>query len=73
MNPKLREFERASGLEIYGLGRDRVKWEAALEKYAELIVAECGEVAYKAYWDNPETVKGIHIQEKIKEHFGIDK
>ena len=45
----------------------------ALESFAELIVRECGEVAYKAYWDNPETVRGIHIQEKIKEHFGVEE
>jgi len=42
------------------------------EKFAELIVRECGEVAYKAYWNNPETVRGVHIQEKIKEHFGVE-
>jgi hypothetical protein len=44
-----------------------------VKTFTELIVKECGEVAYKAYWDNPETVKGIHIQEKIKEHFGIEE
>ena len=42
-------------------------------KFAELIVKECGEVAYKAYWDNPETVRGIHIKEKIKQHFGVEE
>jgi hypothetical protein len=42
-------------------------------KFAELSVKECGEVAYKAYWDNPETVRGIHIQEKIKQHFGVEE
>jgi len=44
-----------------------------IEKFAELIVKECGEVAYKAYWDNPETIRGIHIQEKIKHHFGVEE
>jgi hypothetical protein len=44
-----------------------------LEKFAELIVRECGEVAYKAYWNNPETVRGVHIQEKIKQHFGVEE
>ena len=44
-----------------------------LEKFAELIVRECGEVAYKAFWDNPETVRGVHIQEKIKQHFGVEE
>ena len=43
------------------------------EKFAELIVRECGEIAYKAYWDNPETVRGIHIKEKIKKHFGVEE
>jgi hypothetical protein len=47
--------------------------EAYLKKFAELIVKECGEIAYKAYWDNPETVRGIHIKEKIKKHFGVEK
>ena len=43
------------------------------EKFAELIVRECGDIAYKAYWDNPETVRGIHIKEKIKQHFGVEE
>ena len=47
--------------------------EVYSEKFAELIVEECGEVAYKAYWDNPETVRGIHIKEKIREHFGVEE
>ena len=43
-----------------------------IEKFAELIVRECGEVAYKAYWANPETVRGRHIEVKIREHFGVE-
>ena len=39
-----------------------------LEKFAELIVKECGEVAYNAYWEEPEKFgKGTHIKEKIKQ------
>ena len=41
MNEKIRDFERQSGLEIYGLGKDRTKWKAAVEKYTELVVQEC--------------------------------
>ncbi len=41
MNKRLRDFERESGLDIYGLGARRDKWERALAKYAELIVKEC--------------------------------
>jgi hypothetical protein len=41
MNEKIRDFERQSGLEIYGLGKDRTKWKTAMEKYTELVVKEC--------------------------------
>ena len=41
MNERIREIERQSGIEIYGLGLDRIKWESTLEEFAELIVREC--------------------------------
>jgi len=41
MSDRIRYLERASGLEIYGLGAKRDKWEATLEKFAGLIVEEC--------------------------------
>ena len=74
MNDKLRQFEKESKLEIYGLGAKRVPWEAALEKYAELVVEECcqqllkediryGEYGYNQY--------GLH--NKLREHFGVKK
>ena len=44
MNKQLRQFERESKLEIFGLGAKRHIWEAALEKYAELIVKDCIEI-----------------------------
>ena len=47
MNERLRQFEKESKLEIFGLGARREVWEKALEKYAELIVREC----MKEAWD----------------------
>jgi hypothetical protein len=38
MKEQIRQFERQSNIDVYGLGLDRVKWEAALEKFTELIV-----------------------------------
>ena len=72
MKKRIREFERSSGLEIYGLGKDRVKWEAAMEKFAELIVRECAQVcrdqpniyALKADRDNCAIA--------IEQHFGVE-
>lgn len=43
------------------------------ELFAKLIVRECGAVAYKAYWKNPETVRGRHIEEHIRAHFGVEE
>ncbi len=68
-NNKIRELIKQHDINITidGLGYG----EGNVESLVELIVEECGEIAYKAYWANPETVRGIHIKEKIKQHFGV--
>jgi hypothetical protein len=68
MNERIKELLEQAGVKYVTMPKDTV-----YEKFAELIVKECGEIAYKAYWDNPETVRGIHIKEKIKKHFGVEK
>ena len=40
-------------------------------EFAELIVRECGEIAYKTYWNNPLEVRGIHFKEAMYKRFGI--
>ena len=65
MNKLLREFEKESGLEIYGLGARRDKWEHTIEKFTELIVKECANVA--ADHD------ALDIYEEIREHFGVEE
>jgi hypothetical protein len=62
MNKLIREFEKTSGLDVYGLGAKRVPWEAALEKYAELIVRECADLV--ADDDNAFD---------ILKHFGVEE
>ena len=68
MSERIRELLEQAGVKYVTMPKDTV-----YEKFAELIVEECGEIAYKAYWDNPETVRGIHIKEKIKKHFGVEE
>ncbi len=80
MNQQIRQLAEQAGMvkileehaHEYGNGTFENTPYPELEKFAELIVRQCGEVAYKAYWDNPETVRGIHIKEKIKQHFGVE-
>jgi hypothetical protein len=72
MNERIKLLAEQATITELGVdnGFDRVTFDK--QKFAELIVEECGEVAYKAFWDNPETVRGIHIKEKIKQHFGVE-
>ena len=67
---RLREFEKASGLEIYGLGAKRVPWEAAMEKFAELIVRECAEFAN----EHNEELEGVTlgVGQALKKQFGVE-
>jgi hypothetical protein len=71
MNELIRKCERESHIDVYGLGLDRVKWEAALEKFAELIVKECariGELKEQGYEDyDPNLSVGWYM----KQHFGV--
>jgi hypothetical protein len=81
MNERIKQLAEQAGMvkifeehaHEYGNGTFENTPYSELEKFAELIVRECGEVAYKAYWNNPETVRGVHIQEKIKQHFGVEE
>jgi hypothetical protein len=66
MNKQLRQFEKESGLEIYGLGTRREKWEAALEKYAELIVQECVLISRTS-------TDGFSAVRRMEERFGVEE
>jgi hypothetical protein len=57
MIKRLREFEKQSGLEIFGLGAKRHLWEAALEKYAELIIRDCDQYACST-WEHGHLLGG---------------
>jgi len=41
MNEQLRQLAIKSGIDIYGLGSDREKWESVLERFANLIIGKC--------------------------------
>jgi len=65
MNKRIKQFERDSGLEIYGLGQDRVKWKSVVEKFADLILEEIMQ----------ELIINGHDDAFIclNKHFGVDK
>lgn len=82
MNKQLREFEKESGLDIYGLGARRDKWEAALEKYAELIVRECISITDELVVNSTRTSNELYadhngalfeVKRRIESHFGVEE
>jgi hypothetical protein len=73
MNNQLREFERASRLDIYGLGKDRNKWEASLDKFAELIVQECVRYFNEDYVRDFDVLWREDLSKGMKEHFGVEE
>jgi hypothetical protein len=73
MNERIRTFERESHIDVYALGLDRVKWEATLEKFVDMIVKECAQVADA---ERPSSLGCGYITKttgiRIKEHFGVE-
>ncbi len=41
MNDKINVLAKRSGIDLYGLGLDREKWEKCLESFSKLIIQEC--------------------------------
>jgi len=41
MNERLKEFEKQSKLEIYGMGARKEMWNPAVEKFAGLVTSDC--------------------------------
>ena len=74
MNKLIQEFEKASGLDVYGLGAKTVPWEATLERFTALVVNECcqqllkEDIRYDGYGYNQY---GLH--NKLREHFGVEE
>lgn len=68
MNERIRQFERESKLEIFGLGARRDYWDAAVEKFAESIVREC------ATWVNDNLgMVSEEARADLLKHFGVEE
>jgi hypothetical protein len=67
LNKRLREIEKLSGLDIYGLGAKRDRWERTIEKFAELIIQDCDQYA-RSTWEH-----GEHLGGDLKRLFGFEK
>ena len=41
MNERLRQLVRQSRIDVYALGKDNTKWEAAVNRFAQSLIQEC--------------------------------
>lgn len=70
MNERIREFVRTSHLDVYGLGKDREKWEYTIDQFTELIIQECCAIVDQHEPLNTWTKRYSTL---IQEHFGIEE
>ena len=77
MNERIRELVRESNLDMYGLGKERHRWEYTVEKFAELIVKECVEQSMSiGRYNTPSGITpdlSIAIAVGLKKHFGVEE
>jgi hypothetical protein len=74
VNERIKQLAKEAGVpKEYSFVKSATIWDLhpSLEEFAELIVRECGEIAYKTYWDNPLEVRGFHLKEAMYKRFGI--
>lgn len=74
MNKLIQEFEKASGLDVYGLGAKTVPWEATLERFTALIVARVlDEVEQRASYTGDRNWSDELDRPWVELEFGIGK
>jgi hypothetical protein len=70
MNEQIRELAERAGAVTFG-GKVCLFGDHDIEKFAELIVRECGEVAWRHTPETEELEYSHLIRSKILEHFGV--
>jgi hypothetical protein len=72
MNERIRElWSEAAESTIGDSWEEQTKF---MERFVELIVAECASIAYReSCYSDPENVMGFDIAKKIEEHFGVEE
>ena len=78
MNQRLRQLVKQSRIDVYALGADNAKWEAAVNRFAQSLIQECllslepdpmaAEIDYDVEIKFYQRSAG-----KIKRHFGIEQ
>lgn len=80
MNERIRDLQIQAFAECKTFEGDKVKvrTDEVFERFAELIVRECADLAYKTSWDDLlqghcQAVLPLHLYNTIKQHFGVEE
>lgn len=74
MNDRIRELVRESNLDVYGLGKERYRWEYTVEKFTALIVKECADMVASSSLPDAYSEPCLQeIADEMKEHFGVEQ
>ena len=68
MNERIRNHIRESHLDVYGLGKDRVKWESTVERFSELILQDVMSICESL---GDKGMDGHYCVDKIRKEFGL--
>jgi len=82
MNERIRLLAEQAGIAVWGDAvymynpKDTLD-STVMKKFAELIVRECADIAYKTSWNDlvhgyGQAVIPLHLHNTIKQHFGVD-
>ena len=78
MNERLRQLVRQSRIDVYALGTDNAKWEAAVNRFAQSLIQECllslepDPMAPEIDYDVEEKFYQ-RSADKIRRHFGLEQ
>ena len=68
MNERIKQFVKESHLDVYGLGKDRVKWESTVERFSEMLLQDVMSICESL---GDKGMDGHYCVDKIRKEFGL--
>lgn len=68
MNERIKQFVKESHLDVYGLGKDRVKWESTVERFSEMLLQDIMSICEEM---GDRGMDGHYCVDKIRREFGV--
>jgi len=73
MNERIKELLEQCQIETYGVNGELLEFGFDAEKFAELIVKECADIAKHHVMNISTYADADFVDEQIKQHFGVEE